>query len=241
MTDPTNTRPATTSIDNETAAADHLAAVLAPIAASGIELPPLDAPALLARAFEHNPDGTLTPRAWANDPGQLATVLSQHAPPVGTQRHTAHPCPPWCEDRTSQGGHAFTYADPASRGLRSVPDSASDGRNGPEEPPRGLYRVHRHRFGPNPTHVAMEAWERIAEVDAPSDYGTDPAAIAVALYGPSHGPRALPGHLSPTGARELARQLLAAADLADAERATTAKPDPDSTGGGHDTSQEVAG
>lgn len=204
---------------DHTEAAAYLRNVLAPLTERGIELPALNGAALLARAFVPNPDGTLTPRPWAGDLDQLAIALHQHEAPPGTHHHTAHPCPTWCEEAAAETGHPFTYSDPADRGLRAVRDDSPGGEsNTGGEASGGLYRVHRHRAGPNLTHVAVEAWERIEHPEAASDYGTDPAAFMVSVYGPAPTLRAVPGYLTPNGARELARQLLAAADLADAER-----------------------
>ncbi|MEI2712436.1 MAG: hypothetical protein V9G04_03855 [Nocardioides sp.] len=182
------------------------------------------APDLLARAFTpdpHDPD-LLTPAPWLTDPAALVQVLAQHTRPDGAEYDTGRPCPTWCEH--AEHAHPYTYTRPDTKPLRLLKAHPDDTTN---EQAAGLYRIHRKRLGRNPTHVALEARDRIDNPHAPSDYGTDPDALTVALYvrGALY-PTDPVAHLTPLGARELACQLNAAAALADTELAAFLPPPP---------------
>ncbi len=181
---------------------------------AGIDPETIDLPAVAARAFHASPTGP-QPRPWVADPAALRTVAQQHQMPAGISE-TAHnaPCPTWCEHTGAE--HRFTFTDPPRLHLADE-----------ESEPQRRYRIHRHRLGPNPTHVAVELRERRAAEHGPSDLGTDPEALTIALYvHRSVRPHGDTSHaqFTATGARELARQLIAGADLADTETRTWAHP-----------------
>lgn len=134
----------------------------------------------------------VTPGAYALAPWaqlpQLLSLADQHALPTWPAGPTQHPCPPWCDKPT---GHPYdTYAGGSLR------------------------RDHTHRFSDHASCATLELRERTTDPETgPSDLGTDPGALLVAVH-LSDGT----GYLSAAGARDLAAQLTAAADLYDLER-----------------------
>lgn len=163
----------------------------------------LNRDALEARAFTRD-GATLTPRAWltAHDLADFLAVVQQSKAPEGPTVATDLLCPPWCDH--AQGEHPYTLPN-RERGESSA------------------FRVHRTRFGPNAMHAALELTDRAIVADgtvAMSDHSHDLGALAIAVYpdGRASTVDARPlFHLTPNGARRLAQQLTAAADLADSE------------------------
>lgn len=186
-------------------------------AARAVVFADLDVEDLYARAFITNPHtGTREPRPWLHETDAEPTDLLAHADlfaavqqcraPAGPSVAAVAPCPDWCDVRHQDDGHRYTLPDP-DRG-ESAP-----------------FRIHRHRLGPNPTHVAVEAYDRGIMLDpaAPitvSDLGHDLDALTVAIYS-GGGSASISGRpaltLSPAGARALAAQLTAAAALAETQ------------------------
>jgi hypothetical protein len=133
---------------------------------------------------------------------------SQYAPITGRQVATPLPCPPWC---VLEPGHPFETTDESSNPLSLAPDPAHPEEATAPRPP--LFRVHRRRYGDKLTHVAVETYERTDTAIGPTDLGADPASTLVRVQLP-HGH----GHLTPDGARRLARLLEEAAATAEAYR-----------------------
>jgi hypothetical protein len=165
---------------------------------------------LTSRAFDVSDDGDHQPRPWITSDGPKMTAgIMQASLPVGVSIPAETPCPPWCDRRHE---HPFTSTDlrPTVRLVDADDDTTQSG-------PSAAYRTHRHRFGTNPVHAALETQERAATFDvSATDLGTDTGALSIAIYANSTRPAF---HLTPAGARRLADQLATAADMADQQLA----------------------
>ena len=148
-----------------------------------------DIPAITERAFATTKDGLRIGHDWLS-PDALHALIEQHRRPQHPVATTL-PCPAWCDD---QEGHPFD--------LR----------------PHGNQRTHRHIIGERrATCVSVEHIERTPAGCAeggPTDLGTDPGALNIAL---TH--HAGTGYLTADGARRIAADLIAAADMLDAANA----------------------
>lgn len=161
-----------------------------------------DVDAVVTRVFDVAVDGSLSllPRI---DRPQIVEIARQHARPQNPTDPTDLPCPEWCDLPT---GHPFDRYD---NSLRRDHERHPDAQQGE------LRRHHEHRLGDRINTVSLRLTERATRpTGGVSDLRMDPAALLVVMR-LSRGMEFLTGD----GARRLSAQLLAAADLYDAERA----------------------